>query len=261
MTELIALSNLQGTSIEAGGTTINWPHEIPGFAEPERIGVNVALLGKLARLAGLGELTIRESPDHGSKIDEPSVVGTDARGNAFAGKAVSTRQAEPQSIHIHYGTDDTIKLAYPDYWHPDGTIELNSQAIARAIAQQRDTNTLREPGKWADQLDSQIKSGVRDLAYRALVKDTPLYQKLAFAASLGNAATWVAIRGDIIGGVELYLFGSVLAQLTVAALAYYRQGLGPLEGRWSLMPFMHADRAIATDGLTRILRIVKRLPE
>ncbi len=236
---------------------VDWELDLPQYAEPSRIGTNVAFLGRVARLSGIDQLTIGAYSGEQTSV-EPEIVGYNGNGTAIAGGAsVVTARRSTSEIN---GTAVTT-----------ARIDLNMAEIERDLSERR---ALREPAAWAKVIDGELRGQVRDVATDALLhhSDTKSFKEYARqlpgvvgGPPLGMLLADLAPDGTLEVSPGLCAAFSITAAVGITA-AWKVKAVPPTDYEaWkdkkipSILPGYHPDTALAINAVTRFKRMTKEV--
>lgn len=233
----------------------NLAETIPEYAQPEKIGLHIPRLGRVAAWGGFyrDQITIVGRPGETSSYNA-SIVGHDGQGHAMMGaveaKAVDLVTGIP-------GTRDTE-------WRSRASLQLhvNTSELAQRV---QETGPSRDPAQWAKHINNALAVGLRDAAWRHLAgkplprAETILTASCASGAALANVITLSA-------ELDPHLMSAVMAIGVVSVLSpnFYRTisfssllNRSLSEACFSLVPIMHFDRLAIVSGLSRAYRFAR----
>jgi len=238
---------------------IVWELVVPEYAPSGNIGVSTSRLSRLACLGGFRHISIRGYSGN-TTTEVPEVDSVDAFGVATASGRSTITKAERQQSYVSQPEPLDEEFLHYDYYWADGTISLNMAEIDDHIGEQR---KLRDAPTWSAELDKAIKLGIRNVSRQNLLENPHPIHKLNLAVFPAIIAAELSFLGHLVGfpypklGVpECLPLGLFAFQAGDVQLAKKR-GLDFKDRRLSLFGGWQPDRAIAVNGLSRALRIVK----
>ncbi|HSX32741.1 MAG TPA: hypothetical protein VLF91_00165 [Candidatus Saccharimonadales bacterium] len=216
---------------------------LPEYVPAEAIGLHEGRLDLLANLGGFASgVTITS---YSGEITEyqPTILGVDSQGTALAGSKAVEKKANLSEEDFEEG--GTMRLLHS---HPPLTIRVNMAEVTDRVQQRR--NKLREPGTWAPLLNQAIGHGLRSAAWDHYVRSPQYGELLTNAVSGAITFSYMHLSSAIINMANYNLSRIFIAYL-------YRTP--PREVCWSLFPGVHPDRALLVSGLSRALKVVKKI--
>lgn len=226
----IPLSELQGERVNLA---------LPEYVPQEQIGINVDRLDALARLGGFAAGVALTSFAGQTTEVQHTIVGHDGRGNAYAGASAVRR--------VHASEEEFGSSPFLIHGHPPLSIRINTPEVMQRIANAN--GRLRDPGVWAHELNNAITGSVRRASWNHYVRDVKHPEVAAIlldqAASPNMTPT---------GITTTFVFNNVVRGIW-GVMGRAR----PSEVCWSLFPGIHPDRALLVAGLSRALKVVKKV--
>lgn len=248
--EVVSFAELQQEQrpIHSGVVSIDWQLALPEHAHPDRIGVNVYRLGRMASLAGLNALTVGGFTGDDLRV-EPAVSGIDAKGTAIATMTGAARIAPEYRVSSsRNGTN-----VYYGRARESGVLGIDTEKVARHITDSR--QSVWSPDAWSKELDRVTCQGLGKLATETIIRHKSsgeIAMDLAGISLLFGLAAALTLDPVTVARDLPQTF------MTMNALEYLARWKHHHDAYWSLIPFIQVDRWAAVQVLTRLpLNIVR----
>ena len=202
--------------------------ELPELAPVEQIGINLTRLNKIAGIGGFATSVVLGSYEVVDKTDKDAL-------------------AEP-SFPFYHEQQSVWGLAHS---RPPLTIFVNNTEARRRV--EEEAGWLDDPDAWSKHLNHAIGHSLRKAAWEHYVHH-PQYGEAS--TSLGSILT---TAHDGIDPLDIAFSIVVNSPVRAAALWLVEGRQEAKDMCWSLSPVVHHDRALLVSGLTRALKIVKKI--
>lgn len=233
---------------------------LPGYVSKDRIGLNNRGLSRLLKIGGISHLKVIGQTDQETTRFTPTIVGHDAKGNAYAGKKgeqTTIPEFTTSSEEVDPELDTSIWKPHAATWK-NAVVNLNLKEMAQRIQQEkRWERGVYSTEAWAYHLNDSIKKSITEVGVT----------HLATGLSKDN---WETAAG-LYGGVSLVslLFTqsivpiAILSSITASGLMnvydHYMYRSEDNGFRWSLMYGPQLDRALALKLIAKKTILVKAL--
>ena len=237
MIQLTPMNEVGGAQFEG----IDWRVQLPDYVPTEAIGVNMAYLGRVARLGGISNLIVLS----GSETQES--VSLEISGITQTGTAMTsgkfTRQKSPRhTASPDWKTVDISEGIAPAY--RPRVAHLDIGAITHELSS-RKGGALRQASAWADKLDASLKQGVREAVRESSFTASSLLS--FFALEGGTTVSFAAMHHGY--SLQQFTADRLTTPIFIAAVAAYSHR-SMRETRFSTVMGLHLDRlALAYGGL------------
>lgn len=236
---------------------------LPQYVDPERIGINMGLLGRVARIGGFtGGVTIGTHDGERTKF-ETSIAGFNAdEGTATAG---ATRTVEASLSESEFAPDERLNDWSHNPWHsrPALHISINTNELDFRV---RQTGRDRDVRVWSGLINKAVGRELRAATWRHYMGDfrrSELPIPLTTAVLMGAFAAMTS---------TIYAEGSAAANIWDAwTLAGYFSVVGPVRARFraqqtgepfrdscfSVIPGVHPDLMAVVWARSHLQKIIK----
>jgi hypothetical protein len=161
-----------------------WHLELPEYAPADRIGVNVNIIDRIARLGGLGQLAIATFDGDVTRMHlETDQVGND--GSATAASKLTVNKADLSDSELKYTSASGADSV--------GEIRVNMSEIYDTLSSQK-SDALRSSKAWAKILDRSLSLGTQNAVRKNLI--TPADVITFVMAESGCLATVVPSQSN-----------------------------------------------------------------
>lgn len=141
---------------------------LPGFVDQSQILIGVNPINRLFSIAGINHLRIRASQSDETSNFQPTVVGFDPEGGAYAGKTGLKTSVPTYSFESVVDDSNSIFLMK----QVNGTININLEEMARRITEEKRWETgVRSPQPWAHYLNKAFKGSIQHIGLKHLLVD------------------------------------------------------------------------------------------
>lgn len=247
----MSLADLEGFRSD----TLAWDVAVPDYVPAEQISVNVPLLGRIARLGGIGHLRVGSYDGDRTKTEaEVSSLAPDGSSTASM-KAVSTK-AQLVDSDVSNGSQRS-RFPYSEYWWADAQIRVNSSELGdKMMETARNGGSVRDPKPWARFLDKSLRQGISHSTREQLLGNVSGFSIMilgATALGVSLAALSASPEFAAINGLEASLIQQAVNS-TASAMFY---GAHIKERRLSLIPGYQIDRLAIAQALIKTRKLVK----
>lgn len=235
---------------------------LPEYVPAERIGVDVDLIGKIARWGCFKPTVELTAYDGETTKYNVGIVGTNGDGSAMAARSALVSRAPLARCFIE---DDDSKQSTPQHRVLPLTISSNIPEMRQRLGGVH--ANLRHPKPWARQFDASIGYGLRHAARVHLLSGEATRRegsREAFNVFSFAMGVWAidAMRSALTKEPSSldWKIGMGLVLLAVPSAMKFgamRDNADPREVCFSAIPGYHIDRYAAVWGLTKGRRLVR----
>lgn len=248
-TGVMSLAELDGYRSDG----LSWNLAVPEYVPAGQVGVNVDLLGRVARLGGIGHVTIGAyAGDRSHYEPEASSIAPDGTGTA----SLKGTQVKAEAVRADIGVDGQANESDSEYWWSDAVIDVNTTELQGKIS---DRGDLRDARLWSRYLNADIKRGLSTVTQQQLLGNvsisSKLYAGMAAFLTVAFSPTYFSAR-DV---PEAVLGFSTAVQFVTSYVSQYEHGPHLTDRRLSLIPGYQLDRLAVAQVMLRTRRLVKPL--
>lgn len=227
------------------------------YVPVEHIGLAVDRLDHAARLGGF--LPGVRITGYSGELDRetPTIVGNAGQDTAVAG-LLRARQKPIVDADMH----ETSSILYRHRTPLD--LHVNVTELSDRVSRSKGDKPLRNPAIWSGHLDDALAGGLRDAAWRHLVKSRPpIFEGALTTLMLGSDAANLAAglgSGSLQQPEAARNVAISLVTLSIARLIHQRMLRGAANGTfYSAVPLWHVDRALAVSAATRMAPLARHI--